>query len=102
MLRLSCAPALLIIGTIVTGHQAQERLPSKATEGVLTSIDMPYADAKPVLNSLRDDLLPAELRGSAASDRVSEWPRRVARHDADIRTRLDRQRAARRDRRVRS
>src|SRR6516164_1632690 len=90
MLRLCCAVPLLIIGAIIPGLGPQERPASTTTDGVLTAIDMPYADAKPVLDSLRDDLLPAELRGSAASDRVSEWPRWVTRHDAEIRARLDR------------
>jgi hypothetical protein len=50
--------------------------------------NIPYADAKPVFDTLRADLLPAEFRDKTAGDREAAWPAWVARTDADIRARI--------------
>jgi len=47
-----------------------------------------YEDAVPIVQALRDDLLPAELRGRTAVERAAAWPGWVARRDADIRARV--------------
>lgn len=60
--------------------------PAPARTGVTTNI--PYVDAKPILDTLREDLLPAELRGTAPAERQAAWPGWVARRDAEIRARL--------------
>jgi hypothetical protein len=48
----------------------------------------PYADARPILEALRVDLLPSELRGLTAAQREAAWPDWVARRDTEIRSRL--------------
>src|SRR5439155_23991169 len=53
-------------------------------------INIPYLDATPVLHALRDDLLPAELRGKGPDQLESLWPGWIARRDAEIRGRLTR------------
>lgn len=49
---------------------------------------IPYEDARPVLEALRDDLLPAELRSRTPAEREALWPAWVAHRDAEIRARL--------------
>jgi hypothetical protein len=49
-----------------------------------------YLDARPILETLRKDLLPAELRTMTPAERESAWPGWVSRHDATIRARLER------------
>lgn len=48
-----------------------------------------YLDAKPILETLRADLLPAELRAMTPEGRKLAWPAWVSRHDAAIRARLE-------------
>jgi len=85
-------PVLLIVAMDGTLSRAQnstvahEAVP--APRAVNTNI--PYADAEPILNTLRQDLLPSDLRGKTATERASEWPGWVARRDAQIRERLTR------------
>ncbi len=51
---------------------------------------MPFADARPILAALREDLVPAGLRGGQAGNQpAAAWPAWVSRHDADIRARLE-------------
>ena len=50
--------------------------------------NIPYSDVRPILETLRVDLIPAELRGLAPSQREPTWPEWVKRRDADIRARL--------------
>ena len=52
--------------------------------------NMPYADARPVVEALRADLLPDPLRGLAPAAREAAWPAWVAARDQAIRTRLAR------------
>jgi hypothetical protein len=49
---------------------------------------IPYSDAAPVLSSLRDDLLPAELRGKTTAELETAWSDWVTRRDAAIRARV--------------
>jgi hypothetical protein len=51
--------------------------------------NIPYADARPILESLRPDLLPEELRATAPDEREPFWPGWVSRHDRAIRARID-------------
>jgi hypothetical protein len=50
--------------------------------------NIPYLEARPILDALRADLLPAELRMLTSSQREAMWPQWVSRRDADIRARL--------------
>jgi len=52
--------------------------------------DIPYADARPVIDNLRPDLLPDELRAKPSADRELSWPAWVSSHDAAIRARIER------------
>jgi hypothetical protein len=47
-----------------------------------------YADAEPILDTLRADLLPEELRGLPAASLATAWTAWVARRDAAIRARV--------------
>jgi hypothetical protein len=47
-----------------------------------------YADARPVVDVLRTDLLPAELRSKTPEEREAIWPEWVSRRDGEIRARL--------------
>ena len=57
--------------------------------GAAASANMPYADARPILDAIRDDLLPPELRARTQADIESAWPRWVSERDAQIRARLE-------------
>ena len=48
-----------------------------------------YSEAKPVLEALRQDLLPAEMRGKTAAEIEAVWPAWVSRRDAEIRARVE-------------
>lgn len=52
--------------------------------------NIPYADARSILDVLRSDLLPPELRAATPVERQAIWPDWVARRDGDIRARLAR------------
>ena len=58
---------------------------SAQTEG---RVNIPYADAKPILEALRADLLPEQLRSQTPAQREAAWPAWVSKRDADIRERL--------------
>ncbi len=47
-----------------------------------------FADAKPVFDTLRPDLLPADLRDLSPAQREATWDAWVTRRDADIRARV--------------
>jgi hypothetical protein len=70
---------------------AQSDRPAGASDnaGVPLQTNIPYDEARPILEALREDLLPAELRGRTSTERASAWPRWVSRRDADIRARLE-------------
>jgi hypothetical protein len=62
----------------------------KPEPAVAVKTNIPYLDAKPILEALRQDLLPAELRGKTPAEIESAWPGWVSQHDAKIRARLER------------
>jgi len=47
-----------------------------------------YADAAPVFDALRADLLPTEFRDRTPTEREAAWPSWVAHRDAEIRARI--------------
>ena len=51
---------------------------------------IPYRDARPILESLRQDLIPAELRATTAADLEAVWPAWVSRHGEATRVRIER------------
>lgn len=54
-----------------------------------TKRPIPYADVKSIIDVLRDDLIPAELRGRPAGQVEVLWPEWVSRHDASVRARVE-------------
>jgi len=57
------------------------------TQGVKTFIA--YPDVKPILDALRADLLPEDLRGQTPAALEAAWPAWVSRRDAAIRARVE-------------
>ena len=51
-------------------------------------LNIPYADARPILEMLEPDLIPAELRTLAPGQREAMWPEWVVRRNGEIRARL--------------
>ena len=88
MKKLSVSVALTIaVECILVSAQAPSPKPAP-TVAVKTNI--PYLDAKPILETLRKDLLPAELQAKTPAEIESAWPGWVSQHDANIRARLER------------
>ena len=52
--------------------------------------NIPYTDARPILEGLKPELLPAELRARPAAEQERIWPEWVTRRDAEIRARVER------------
>jgi SAM-dependent methyltransferase len=50
--------------------------------------NIPYIDAKPILDTLREDLIPAELRAATPAGREAAWPDWVSHRDGEIRARV--------------
>src|SRR4051812_44954294 len=75
-----------------TGPPTDPRQPRAAAPRAIGGIkrNIPYRDANPILEALRDDLLPAELRDKTAAQRERLWPTWVSQRDAEIRARLER------------
>lgn len=85
--RIMCVVLIAAIGFILVSAPAPSQEPAPA---VAVTTNIPYADAKPMLEMLREDLLPAELRAKTPAEMESAWPAWVSRHDATIRARLAR------------
>ena len=80
----STTSVLLLVA--VACHLISAQAPSPVTT-VKTNIR--YLDARPILETLREDLLPAALRAMTPAERESAWPGWVSRHDSTIRRRLE-------------
>jgi hypothetical protein len=78
---------MLVLGGIVRGdaRQAAAGQPAAAPR-----IEITYSDAKPIIETLREDFLPSELRAKTSAEREASWAGWVSRHDREIRARLDR------------
>ena len=50
--------------------------------------NIPYADAAPIVDVLREDLWPAELRAKSRAEIETGWPQWVSRRDAAVRARV--------------
>ena len=80
---------LVVVGADIGGPQSTTRTQRTArARAAWSRRNIPYADAQRLLDELRPDLIPADLRGRRSAARRSEWPRWVAMHDAQIRGRL--------------
>jgi hypothetical protein len=67
-----------------------QALSPKPAPPVAVNTNIPYLDAKPILEALREDLLPAEFRRKTPAEIESAWPGWVSQHDAKNRARLER------------
>jgi SAM-dependent methyltransferase len=81
--------ALLLVAAVAPAQTARQ-VAMPGANGVPATVNLPYVEAKPVLETLREELLPAEFRARAPADIEAIWPAWVSRHDAEIRARLDR------------
>ena len=70
--------------------QAQARITPKTAPTAVVKTTIPFADARPILEGLRDDLLPLEMQNRTSDERRRLWPVWVRRHDAEIHERVDR------------
>lgn len=52
--------------------------------------NIPFGDAQPILEGLKSELLPADLRGRTVADIEALWPGWVTRRDGEIRARVER------------
>ena len=77
----------MAVEVILVSAQAPSQKPAPV---VAVATNIPYLDAKPILDTLREDLLPAELRAKTPKEIESAWPGWVSQHDAKIRARLER------------
>ena len=83
----------LAFGVAVVNAQAPDRIPdvvvpSATGPAVAAATNIPYVDAKPILDVLREELLPAELISKTPAERESAWPGWVSRRDSETRARL--------------
>ena len=72
----------LACGLVVLGHV----MGSSAQVSGVRVVRVPFADARPILGSLRTEFLPPDL--AAAPDVEAAWPAWIAAHDRAIRTRI--------------
>jgi hypothetical protein len=63
-------------------------LPLRAVAQAAPRAFISFADARPVFETLRPELLPPDLRGLAAAQREASWPSWVEHRDAEIRSRI--------------
>ena len=55
---------------------------------IAVATNIPYVDAKPILDVLREELLPAELMSRTPAEREGAWPAWVSRRNGETRARL--------------
>ena len=65
-------------------------LAALAAPAVAATFYLSYADARPILGVLRQDLIPEPLRGMTPAEVESAWPAWVGQRDREIRARLER------------
>ena len=70
-------PGLLLAATPVVSH------------GQSAATSIAYADVRPILDALRADLAPSDLRGRAPAEIEASWSEWVSQRDAAIRARVD-------------
>jgi hypothetical protein len=73
----------LAVALVATSVHVRSQAPAAAVVAPI-----PFADARPILQALREELLPDALRGRAPLERDAMWPRWVETRDAAIRERV--------------
>jgi hypothetical protein len=81
----SASLALAVVSPVAGTLAQTQRVPP-----VPPAVNMPYADARPILAALRAELLPAELRDRTPAELESAWPAWLSRSDTETRARLAR------------
>jgi hypothetical protein len=81
--------ALLLLRNRANVQRAQPAAPPAASDPAPNKAYIPYDDARPILESLREKL-PADLKTKTPVEIQQAWPGWVSRHDAEIRARLGR------------
>ncbi len=76
--------------SLTSGSPYAQRQPVDGSSIGAVKAHTSYPEVKPILDSLRDDLLPVEFRAKTPVEREAIWPLWVRRHDTAIRSRLDR------------
>ena len=80
----------IAIGSLVGATPTVNLLGQQAaTSSASAKTNIPYSDAKSILQALREDLLPAELRAKTPAQLETVWPAWVSRRDAAIRARVE-------------
>jgi SAM-dependent methyltransferase len=85
-----CLAAILLLLLAAVPRVRTAQQPGSPKPNGPVTIDLPFIEARPVLESLRADLLPTELRATPGPDLAAFWPAWVSQHDRAIRGRLDR------------
>jgi hypothetical protein len=80
---------MLVVTVHIGGVHPERRIEAQAATTRAVA-NIPFGEARAVLESLRPDLLPEELRAKTTGQLESSWPEWVARRDAEIRARVDR------------
>ena len=81
--------SILVVLVAAALEVARAQTPSPAAPARAKTF-ISFADARPVLETLNERLIPAQLRTATAVEREAIWPRWVAGHDEAIRLRLER------------
>ena len=72
---------------VALAQTPQVRKPASAP-AVAKRINIPYVDAKSIIDALQEDLLPAALRAKPSAERARLWPGWVTSRDRTIRARV--------------
>jgi SAM-dependent methyltransferase len=81
---------IVLVAALIPRADVRRATAAAGPPALATRIDLTYADAKPVIETLREDLLPIELRAKTSGEREANWGGWVSRHDREIRARLER------------
>ena len=82
----------LTLGLITGASPGHAQLTGQTADAIVAArrVNVPYSDAAPILEALREGLIPAELTAGASAERTQFWPRWVSDRDRVIRARMTR------------
>jgi len=82
----------LTLGLITGASPGHAQLTGQTADAIVAArrVNVPYSDAAPILEALREGLIPAELTAGASAERTQFWPRWVSDRDRVIRARMAR------------
>ena len=82
-------PVWLVAGITFGSLAGATPATAQQSRAASAKTNIPFSDAKPILQVLREDLLPAELRAKTPAEREVVWPDWVSRRDRTIRARVE-------------